>query len=266
MGGAHKTATVTFSQTSIAINPLSQTVTDGQSATFEVSANGVAPSYQWRKGGVNITGATSPSYTILPVHSSDAANYDVVVTDACGNTITSSTATLNLNKTDTTTGLSSSANPSAWGAGVSFAATVTAVSPGTGTPTGMVQFKVNGSNLGTPVTLAGGRATIITTSTLALGDYNITAVYNGDTNYNTSTSGTLTQTVSKAPATVTLGNLFPTTYDGTPKTATSTTTPSGLTVHFTYNGSTTGRPMPAVTRSSGPSATATTRGALPIRW
>ena len=47
-----------------------------------------------------------------------------------------------------------------------------------------------------------------------------------------------TLTVNKASATVTLGSLSQT-YDGSAKAATATTTPSGLTVNFTYNGSAT---------------------------
>ena len=44
--------------------PLSQSVVVGQTATFTVAATGTAPlSYQWRKNGVNIKGATTPSYT-----------------------------------------------------------------------------------------------------------------------------------------------------------------------------------------------------------
>lgn len=42
--------------------------------------------------------------------------------------------------------------------------------------------------------------------------------------------------ISKATATVTLGNLAQT-YTGSPRSATATTVPSGLTVTFTYNGS-----------------------------
>jgi hypothetical protein len=59
----------------------------------------------------------------------------------------------------------------------------------------------------------------------------------------TNSSGTETGTsnsfdVDKAAATVTLGSLAPT-YDGTPKSATATTNPVGLTVDFTYDGSST---------------------------
>jgi hypothetical protein len=57
-----------------------------------------------------------------------------------------------------------------------------------------------------------------------------------DTNYQGTASGTLV--IGKATATVTLGDLVHD-YDGTPKAATATTDPAGLTVAFTYNGSTT---------------------------
>lgn len=58
-----------------------------------------------------------------------------------------------------------------------------------------------------------------------LGNYSIT--------YNTAAF-----TITKATATVTLGNLSHV-YDGTPKSASATTTPPGLTVTFTYNGDST---------------------------
>src|SRR5260221_12710710 len=53
-------------------------------------------------------------------------------------------------------------------------------------------------------------------------------------------TGTYNETlaVRKAGATVTLGSLSRT-YNGTAKAATATTTPSGLTVNFTYDGSAT---------------------------
>ncbi len=68
------------------------------------------------------------------------------------------------------------------------------------------------------------------------GSYSVTATIN-DTNYQGSASDTFT--ISKAQATVTLGNLTQT-YDGTPKSASATTAPAGLTVlSFTYDGSST---------------------------
>ncbi len=82
---------------SISGQPASQTACSGGSATFSVVAGGVpSPSYQWRKGGVPIGGATGSSYTINPVSGGDAGSYDVVVTNSCG-TATSSPATLTVN-------------------------------------------------------------------------------------------------------------------------------------------------------------------------
>lgn len=65
--------------------PDNVTVSQGQPATFSVSATGTAPlSYQWRKNNVNITGATSATLTIPSAQSSDAGNYQVVVSNAAG--------------------------------------------------------------------------------------------------------------------------------------------------------------------------------------
>src|SRR3989475_48588 len=75
---------------SITVQPSGAAKTVGDSVTFSVTATGTAPlSYQWRKGGGNITGATSSSYTIAAVVVSDAGNYDVVVTGQCSPAATS---------------------------------------------------------------------------------------------------------------------------------------------------------------------------------
>ncbi len=74
--------------------PDNVTVSQGQPATFSVSATGTAPlSYQWRKNNVNIGGATSATLTITSAQSSDAGNYQVVVSNAAGS-VTSDIATL----------------------------------------------------------------------------------------------------------------------------------------------------------------------------
>ncbi|MDV9203194.1 Ig-like domain-containing protein, partial [Streptomyces sp. Wh19] len=60
------------------------------------------------------------------------------------------------------------------------------MAPGAGTPTGTVDFFDGATLLGTG-TLSGGVATF-TTSTLAIGTHPLTAVYNGDANFTSSTS------------------------------------------------------------------------------
>ena len=78
-----------------------------------------------------------------------------------------------------------------------YTATVSPVAPATTTPTGAVQFSIDGHPIGGPVALDGsGHSTSVVLSTPeTAGLHTINAVYSGDTNYKTST-GTLTDTAS----------------------------------------------------------------------
>jgi hypothetical protein len=70
---------------SIVTQPQSQTVTAGASAGFRVIARGMDPlSYQWRFNGTDIPGATTNSYSIARVQSSQAGTYTVVVSNSYG--------------------------------------------------------------------------------------------------------------------------------------------------------------------------------------
>ena len=85
-----------FAQTAptFTTQPISQTITVGNSVSFTVAASGnPTPTYQWRKDAVNISGATSVTYTIGSVAAGDAAAYTVVATSSLGS-VTSSAATL----------------------------------------------------------------------------------------------------------------------------------------------------------------------------
>ncbi|MFN0112932.1 MAG: beta strand repeat-containing protein [Blastocatellia bacterium] len=88
----------------ISVPPQSQTVCESSSVTFSVTATGNGLSYQWRKGGVDIPGATSAIYTIASALAGDAGNYDVIVTGICGS-VTSSVATLTVNACSPNNGL-----------------------------------------------------------------------------------------------------------------------------------------------------------------
>jgi hypothetical protein len=83
---------------SITTQPVSQTVTTGQVATFSVTATGTATlTYQWKKNGTAIGGATSASYTTPATAASDnGAQFTVTVTNNTGN-VTSGAATLTIN-------------------------------------------------------------------------------------------------------------------------------------------------------------------------
>jgi hypothetical protein len=57
------------------------------SATFSVNAEGTLPlGYQWKSNGVNIAGATSPSYTVLNITAGSSATYSVTVTNPVNST------------------------------------------------------------------------------------------------------------------------------------------------------------------------------------
>ncbi|MBI3423366.1 MAG: hypothetical protein HY011_10540 [Acidobacteria bacterium] len=91
-------ATVTVNPPlNISAHPVSQAVCAGAAVTFSVTANGTAPlSYQWRKNGSALNGATGSSFMLNAAAANDAGSYDVVINSGCGMQ-TSNAAMLTLN-------------------------------------------------------------------------------------------------------------------------------------------------------------------------
>jgi uncharacterized delta-60 repeat protein len=80
----------------ISVQPVGQTIGVGSNFTVSVTATGnPAVAYQWRTNGMFINGATASSYTVTNAQTSDAADYDVVITNSIGS-ITSSVATVSV--------------------------------------------------------------------------------------------------------------------------------------------------------------------------
>lgn len=105
--------------------------------------------------------------------------------------------------------LIASQNPVGLGQSVTLTATLAAVAPATGVPTGTVTFLDGGSAIGTGV-LSGGVATL-TTSSLAVGDHVISISYAGDSKFNAG-SGALASNplvVSKGAATASVTSSLP---------------------------------------------------------
>ena len=142
--------------------------------------------------------------------------------------------------------MSSSPNPSEVTDTVTFSATVTATSPGVGTPTGTVQFYVDGAPSGAPANLNGGAVTTLTGVTFTVpGSHPVTAAYLGNIDFVTSTSTTLTQVVKGFPTTTTVTSSLNAPVFDQPVTFTATVgsgqhgTPTG-TVQFSVDGSNVG--------------------------
>src|SRR6266568_1205571 len=72
----------------IVTQPQSLTIRTGSAAQFIVVANGEAPLfYQWRFNGDSRSGATSATYALTNVQTSDAGRYDVIVANSHGDVV-----------------------------------------------------------------------------------------------------------------------------------------------------------------------------------
>ncbi len=67
----------------------SRTVCENASDTLRVRATGAGLRYQWRRNGVNITGATDSNYVIANMTAATEGTYDCVVSGTCAPTVTS---------------------------------------------------------------------------------------------------------------------------------------------------------------------------------
>lgn len=123
------TATLTVNvPPEITHNPEPKTVNPGAAVTFSVTATGTAPlSYQWKKGGGDISGATQASYTIAGVKESDEGSYSCAVSNIAGARL-STAAALVVNDPPAITQhpVSRTVNP---GATVTFTASATGTAP-----------------------------------------------------------------------------------------------------------------------------------------
>jgi len=158
-------------------------------------------------------------------------------------------------KTSTTTTVVTSGTPSTYGQSVTFTATIAPAS-GAVVPTGQVQFKVDGSALGSPVTVTTGASpngtAAVSTSTIAVAGspHAVTAEFTASGSFSSST-GTLSggQTVTPAGSSVTNPTVGSYTYSGSAQGPNSSAVATGSTGAISYSYAGTGA------TSYGPNAT-----------
>jgi Bacterial Ig-like domain (group 3)/Right handed beta helix region len=195
--------------------------TVGQQVTFTaVVTAGASPTAPTGSVVFTIDGHAQPSVPLTVVGGVDEAQFSTSTLIAGPHSISaaysgdanfsSSTGTLPTqtvdapNLTVTTTAVSSSSNPSMVGQQVTFTAVVAAeVSPTT--PTGSVVFTIDGhAQPPVPLTVVGGvDEAQFATSTLAARQHSVSATYDGESEFATSTGTLPTQTVNAALLVVT---------------------------------------------------------------
>ena len=127
---------------------------------------------------------TVGTHTVLAVYGGNV-NYRSS-TDTCYQRVT---------KVASQTVVTSSGTPANRGTTVVFTATVTAVAPGSGTPAGNVQFRIDGVNVGDPVALNHSGHAAYATRALQVGKHSVSALYSGSVSFNASTSRVITQRI-----------------------------------------------------------------------
>ncbi|MBZ5537598.1 MAG: Ig-like domain repeat protein [Acidobacteriia bacterium] len=160
---------------------------------------------------------------------------------------TSGVLSQTVKQASTSTLLVSTLNSTLLGQSVTFTATVSAVAPGSGVPSGTVTFKDGTTILGSAA-VNGGIASF-TIGSLTAGNHPVTAIYSGDANFLGSSSAILTQVVNRGNTTTVVA---------------STPNPSGVNQAVTFTATvsviapSTGTPTGSVTFNDGSTALGTT--------
>ncbi len=268
--GASVSQSFTWNVSALSVtNPGTQSSALGATVSLQIHASGLPTGDTWTYSASGLPSGLSINATsglISGTISGSPNTYASSVT-ASDDHGASTTQAFSWSVGATTTALTSSVNPSTYGQKVTFTATVTPVVTGSTKPTGSVQF-LDGTTVLATVTLSNaGKATYTTTAfALAVGGDSITAVYSGNTKFETSTSAILTQTVNEDPAAISVKSSDTTTVFGQSVTFTATVastspgsgTPTG-TVTF-YDGNT---PLMQETLNSSGKATYST-SSLPV--
>ncbi len=259
------TQVVQPADTAVGLTAAATTVASGQLVDFTVSLAAVAPGalivvpsgtvtlYDTFNGSTTVLGSLDASGSLtaaLPLNGPGTH----VITAAYGgdgnfNGSISPPLAVMVMPSGAAISVSSSAPSSVCGQAVTFTASVAPAGMSALTPTGTIQFLVDGSPFGAPVPLAGGVATSPSLATLPAGPHAVTAFYSGDAHFAPG-DAFLTQQVDPADTTLVLTSSSPAITFGDPLSLFTTLYPVApgsfvipptgtTTVYDTFNGTTT---------------------------
>ena len=198
------------------VNPAATTTTlissadpsvPGQSVTFTASVSAVGGTVTFNDGATPLaTVALAAGQAGFSTASLSTGDHSITASyngDTDFAASSSGVLTQSVVLSASTTSITASVNPSTIGQSVTFGAVVspTGSLPPGGLPTGMVFFFDGANPIGNTQLVSG--QTALTTSLLTVGSHSITATYDGDLNYATSTS-TMTQVVNPTATSTTL--------------------------------------------------------------
>ena len=169
---------------------------------YEGTATGTVTFYD--SGTVLGSSAVSGNAAALTVNSLSVGTHSLKAIYSGDDNVTGSSAGLSqtVNRAATATALVSSQNPAYIAQLVTF--TITVAPQFSGTPTGKAILYRGAAKLAT-LTLSNGEAAY-STAALPLGTSKLKAIYQGDSNFNASTSPVLKEVITKVPTTVTLSS------------------------------------------------------------
>jgi len=254
--------TVSKTATTLTLSPSTATPTAG--TTLQVTAN-VYPSatlttlptgtVTYTLDGVNVASANvvsgSPATATVSFTVPTAGAHTLQATYG-GDTIYSASSatalTLNVSKSTPTVVVTPATQTPTAGSTLLISAAISPSATGASSPTGIVTFTLDGTNIGTTGVVAGSPSTAsITISTPSIGTHTIQANYGGDGNYNATTSAGVTIAVTKGNTTLAITPATTTPLGGSNMQVTATvaatiagtTVPTGI-VNFTLDGASVG--------------------------
>jgi hypothetical protein len=251
-----RSLTINKADTTTALSDNPAPSTYGQATTFTATVSVTAPGAGNPTGGVQFDIDGQPFGTAVPltgntatltISNLTAGNHNVTARyngDPDFNLSDSNLVTHGVNRSDTNVALVSSDPTAVSGESLTYTATVTSVAPGQGVPPGQVQFQVDGTDLGGPVTLSAGGQAVSPATTMLVGTHHVTVDYLGTANY-AGSNNAYQQAVTAASTTTTVTSGQNPSVFGQPVTFTATVavdgpgsgTPTGV-ARFTVDGAT----------------------------